>query len=198
MNQSEKEQFEEDYMKRRPLSSQDFLAVFKTKGACDHLVYADTFTYFEFNMWLAGKERALKAYGINPDRKLPPPLPHADEQETPEQAWKFWKQFVLNEDGSVNVEALKNELSDFSMLLRFYSAMLGEVTGGAISKPNTHPSAVIAVFNDYLSLRCNEVAGEALDDAIKAVQALSGSQWVTIEAANEVVEELQAVKKAFT
>ena len=93
--------------------------------------------------------------------RWPQPMRHMDDVETPEQAWAFWQPLVTNDDGSLNEEAVRNELADFSMLLRFYSVILCEVTGSRISKTNTHPSAVVSVFQDYLNERVEEAIGES-------------------------------------
>jgi hypothetical protein len=94
-----------------------------------------------------------------PDR-WPAALDHSDAAETPEEAWGFWKDIVCNPDGTINVEQVKLELSDFSMLMRFYGAVLCAVTGHRISKVNTHPSNVVSVFEDYLSERIEEEVTE--------------------------------------
>lgn len=103
------------------------------------------------------------------ESRWPAPMAHMDDAETPEQAWEFWKPLVTNEDGTLNEEAVRVELSDFSMLLRYYSVILCEVTGNHISIPTTHPSNVVARFHDYMSERIEE----AVKDEIEANELVS-------------------------
>lgn len=61
---------------------------------------------------------------------------------------KFWKPLIINEDGSVNLEHLKRELSDYSTVLGEVSQVYDHVTHGNISKPNTSAEDVISVSDD--------------------------------------------------
>jgi hypothetical protein len=135
--------------------------------------------------------------------RWPDPLPHMDDAQTPDQAWEFWRPLVCNPDGSLNEEAVRNELSDFSMLMRFYSVVLCEVTGGHISKTNTHPSAVVSVFSDYLTERIEEAVREETESrGVGQEQVTSGlidalrAQRQIDEDGVEVGVSRQAVDKA--
>jgi len=68
------------------------------------------------------------------------------KENTPEveKVWKeFWEDICTNEDGSLNLQAIKNELSDFSMMLDIVPEVYYSVTGGIISKPLTTAANVI-------------------------------------------------------
>lgn len=60
---------------------------------------------------------------------------------------EFWKG-IVEVDGVVDMQAVKNELSDFSHMLDQVPKVYMEVTRGRISKPNTYASAVISEFNN--------------------------------------------------
>jgi hypothetical protein len=92
------------------------------------------------------------------------PMPYYDQTQTPDEAWEqTWKEIVCNADGTINADLVKLELSDFSMLLRYYAVVLQHATGGRISKENTHPSAIMAVIDDYISERVAEAVEEELE-----------------------------------
>ena len=80
-----------------------------------------------------------------------------------EDNWReFWMPIVAP-NGVVNIQQVKRELFDFSVVMRNVSEVYDELTGGMISKPNTRSSAVIAAHNDYLE-RCRE-DNDAIPDA---------------------------------
>lgn len=60
-----------------------------------------------------------------------------------EENWqKFWKPLCTNTDGTLNVEQIKKELFDYSIVMGCASRAFDLVTGGRISKPNTDPQEV--------------------------------------------------------
>lgn len=70
-------------------------------------------------------------------------------QETPEYLWKtFWKDIVCSPDGTINLEQLKLELADFTMVMNNASLVYDDVTMGRISKLNTDARAVIDEINN--------------------------------------------------
>lgn len=84
------------------------------------------------------------------------------KEKTPEENWKeFWKDLCTNKDGSINLEAIKNELSDYSFLLDQVPLVYDSVTGGRISKPNTYAFEVIAQADE----RWNEGYDQGYKDA---------------------------------
>ena len=84
-----------------------------------------------------------------------------DIQEKIDKNFKeFWVPIIFDmENGRLNLEQLKKELYDYSMLLENVPKVYCEITGGRISKPNTNPDAVISEYNDVLT--------EIVNDAIK-------------------------------
>jgi len=69
-----------------------------------------------------------------------------------EDNWKtFWKDIVTNKDGSINIQAVKNELFDYSNLMYSASIVYCEVTRNRVSKPNTTSGAVIAEYYDDIN-----------------------------------------------
>lgn len=73
-----------------------------------------------------------------------------------EQEWEFWKDIVCNEDGTINIEQLKKELCDFSVMMNEVPKVYCEVTGNVMSKPLYYADDVIAVFRDKYG---NKAAG---------------------------------------
>lgn len=59
---------------------------------------------------------------------------------------EFWKDIVENEDGTLNVEQVKKELADFSMVMDNCSSAYEEMSGSLITKPNTYFSEVLKIF----------------------------------------------------
>lgn len=77
---------------------------------------------------------------------------------------EFWVSILYDETGKLNLEQLKKELYDYSMLMNFVPKVYMEITGGRISKPNTFPSVVIAEFNDHVNRVVEEAIQEYKDD----------------------------------
>ena len=68
---------------------------------------------------------------------------------TPEEKYNsFWKEIVENEDGTINMDQLKKELSDFTLLIANVTKVYCNLTNSKISKPLTDPDVVIAVVED--------------------------------------------------
>ena len=85
------------------------------------------------------------------------------DSEVDRKFQEFWVPIIFDlENGRLNLEQLKKELYDYSMLLDHVPKVYSEVTGGRVSKPNTLPGAVIQEFNEYMQ--------EVVDDAIKDEQ----------------------------
>ena len=59
---------------------------------------------------------------------------------------EFWKDIVENEDGSLNLEQVKKELCDYSMIMDNCTSAYSEMTCGNVSKPNTHFCVVREIF----------------------------------------------------
>ena len=61
---------------------------------------------------------------------------------------EFWKDIVENEDGTLNVEQVKKELADYSMVMDNCLSAYEEMSGGLITKPNTYFSEVLKIFQE--------------------------------------------------
>ena len=59
---------------------------------------------------------------------------------------EFWKEIVTNPDGSINLEQLKKELSDFSIVMEEVPKVYTHITGGKLS---------------YITYQANVVTDEA-------------------------------------
>lgn len=77
---------------------------------------------------------------------------------------EFWKELVENEDGTLNKEAIQNELYDFKFLIEQVPLVYDNVTGGRISKPNTYASEVINAADDLYDAKYTEGYEDALEE----------------------------------
>lgn len=68
----------------------------------------------------------------------------------------FWKDIVVNPDGTLNIDQVKRELSDYKMVMDIASEVYCHVTGGIISKPNTLAKEIIAVSEDRVNKICTQ------------------------------------------
>ena len=59
-----------------------------------------------------------------------------------------WKSLVENEDGTLNKDAIMNELCDYSGFMKNVSKFYCEMTNGKLSKPNYLASVMIAELED--------------------------------------------------
>ena len=59
----------------------------------------------------------------------------------------FWKD-IIEEDGVVNMDQVKRELSDFSKIIGNVGKVYDHVTCGQVSKPLTDSDVVIALHDD--------------------------------------------------
>lgn len=69
----------------------------------------------------------------------------------------------MYDDRSLTRDDIAAELSDYMMILDEVPLVYDHVTGGRISKPNTHAKAVIAVSDDYFT----ELVGEEVKEALE-------------------------------
>ena len=73
---------------------------------------------------------------------------------------EFWVPIIFDLDnGRLNLEQLKKELFDYSILMDNVPKVYMEITRGRISKPNTLADAVIGEYNNHVQ--------ELIDEAIK-------------------------------
>lgn len=86
---------------------------------------------------------------------------HARKSTIDEEFKSFWVPIIFDlKNGRLNLEQLKKELYDYSMLLENVPKVYCEITGGKISKPNTDVSEVIGEFNNLL----NETVDMAIEE----------------------------------
>ena len=62
---------------------------------------------------------------------------------------KWWKELLENEDGSINKEQLKKELSDFSAMIENIPEIFCHVTGGMVSKHLTDVDVVCNLADEH-------------------------------------------------
>jgi hypothetical protein len=85
--------------------------------------------------------------------------------ENVQKVWdEFWADLLTQEDGSMDYDQLKKELSDYHMLLENMPSILMEATGGRVSKPNTDRSVVIGLIQEYQQRLFEEGYDQAMDE----------------------------------
>lgn len=72
---------------------------------------------------------------------------------------KHWIDIIINQDGSINLSQIKKELYDYTKYAEEWGNVYYKITGGALSYPNYHASAVISCNNDTIK--------ELIENAIK-------------------------------
>lgn len=78
-----------------------------------------------------------------------------EDKEVEQEYNDFWKDIVENEDGTLNKEQVKKELSDYSMVMDNCERAFMEMTDGRISKANTMFFEVQHIFeNTFLHKDC--------------------------------------------
>jgi hypothetical protein len=109
---------------------------------------------------------------------------------------KFWKEIIEKPDGSINKDQLMRELSDYSDLISNASRVYCEITNNKISKANTLPENVIAIYQDVVTEFCDAAHNEGFQEAIDLVLNLIANQdsnrLPTIESLkDDIVEEVE-------
>jgi len=61
---------------------------------------------------------------------------------------QFWDDIILNKDGTVNIEQVYKELSDFSTAVEHCEEVYDYMSWWRISKCMTYPKEVINIFED--------------------------------------------------
>jgi len=92
---------------------------------------------------------------------------HTRERYTgdPQVEWdEFWKDIVAP-CGALDVEQVKKELADFSMLLHFVPKVYDHATGGAVTYPQTVPSAVCSAIDNHVQDLTEQAREEALEES---------------------------------
>lgn len=75
----------------------------------------------------------------------------------------FWKELV-EKNGEIDRDAVARELFDYSMLIDNTSKVFDDITGGAISKPNTLASEVLIEAQRVSQMEAEEYAAEETSD----------------------------------
>ena len=66
-----------------------------------------------------------------------------------EEVWQeFWKDIVCDESGTINLEQLKKELYDYSIVLNEVPKVYCEITDNLLSKPFYNAETVLGIFRD--------------------------------------------------
>jgi hypothetical protein len=92
----------------------------------------------------------------------------AEHTSDPEREWReFWQEIVAPA-GVVDLEQVKKELSDYSMLLAFVPKVYDHVTGGRCTKPHVLPSIVCSLADDHTSACCDIEEAQAERDQLRA------------------------------
>jgi len=74
-----------------------------------------------------------------------------------EEKWnEFWKELVVDKDGKLDLDQVKKELFDFSVVMENVPKVYCEVTGDTVSKIMTDPGDVIRAFHDHVADLCKE------------------------------------------
>lgn len=67
-----------------------------------------------------------------------------------EKEWDdYWSKIVLDESGIMDVEQLKKELWDYSILYHNTMEVVRELTDGMITKPQSKPETIIDVVTEH-------------------------------------------------
>ncbi|VVE54173.1 hypothetical protein [Pandoraea terrigena] len=134
---------------------------------CDACEAWNEYPDHEFDYCCSYEPEALAAAPVSDGERNWPHAPETREQDI-EKTWvDFWKPLVTNEDGSLNLDALKAELSDYATLMDYVPSVYMHATGGRISKQLTHPSAVCSVIDNYIQDLEQEWLAERAADAVQ-------------------------------
>lgn len=82
------------------------------------------------------------------------------EDEANEVYETFWKD-LIETDGIIDMQAVKNELYDYHVMMGEVSKVYDDVTGGRMAKPNTAAHHIITRVNE----RINEAYEKGYSDA---------------------------------
>lgn len=95
---------------------------------------------------------------------------------------EFWKRIVEKPDGTLNVDQVKRELSDYAAFMSEVSKAYDELTGGKLSKPNTAAHHVV----DAAKESNDEVTADlVLHDLLPQIEGQENRQAV-IDYANDL------------
>ena len=91
----------------------------------------------------------------------------------------FWKS-IVEPAGTLDIDAVKRELSDYHFVLDNVSAVYDEVTGGQASKPNIKSEVIIALANDKITELVQDKLQEFLTE-LEALKTTKTQEFVNFE-----------------
>lgn len=83
---------------------------------------------------------------------------------------EFWKDIVENNDGTLDIEQVKRELSDFKYFIDNIPKLYDNITGGYISKHMTDINSVIDRVNERINDSYNKGYNDALEEFIQTLE----------------------------
>jgi len=84
-----------------------------------------------------------------------------------EKDWQeFWKPIVSKENGDLDLEQVKKELSDYSMILEEVPKVYCALTNDTLSKPHYLAETVISVAQDVQQKEYEEQFKEDVEEAV--------------------------------
>lgn len=107
-----------------------------------------------------------------------------------ESNWEnVWKQIVLNEDGTVNLEQVKRELFDYWVCMQEVTRVYDELTCGVLTKPNTQAQYVLDAVAEWqradVMAAIGEVRSELEQEINRAFAQLKKAKTHLNDARNE-------------
>lgn len=109
------------------------------------------------------------------------------ELENYENCWEsFWKNIILDENGSINIDQLKRELADFSMVMDNVSKVYCELTSNRMSKAHYLANDVISCVNSVQE----EYQEEWFKDETEEIRILIAETLLNGENYKEVLLEV--------
>lgn len=111
----------------------------------------------------------------------------------------FWKDIIEKEDGTVDMEQLKKELYDYSMIIENCTKAYMEMTDGNISKPNTCFFEVKSIFEDKYAFAEDynelETKVEQLENKVKELENVLDERFIHVAYARTVYGRLMQLPK---
>lgn len=114
-----------------------------------------------------------------------------DEGDNPvERCWEtFWKE-IIEKNGKVDLEQIKKELHDYHGIMENAAIVYDRVTGGRISKPNTHASEVIGEAESEFQRQWDEAEEERDENSTPTITPAQ------IEAVNKAMLALDSLPQS--
>lgn len=91
---------------------------------------------------------------------------------TTDEEHAFWDEIILNDDGSVDLEAVYAELHDYKFLMDQATRVYWDITCGQMSKPNYYASSVIQVADECVEKQVRDEVLSVLIDIKNGVYTL--------------------------